>query len=579
MNSKFFPVILSLFSLVNPLQLFACTIFSAKDNYGNVWFGNNEDASFSFKNYINVFPKTGKIKFGYYTLSKDSPENGENSEIAGGMNEAGLAYDFNATELYPVKDMYLKKEFGEGDKAILSYILGNFERVEEVVSFFEKYWFQFGFRSAQMHLADRFGHFAIISPTGSRILTKENFQISTNFDICSKADSSSCWRFPIVKSILQTKQPGLDVFTEICKKTAQGRHTIYSSIGNLKTGDITFYFSGDYTNSYHSNIHQLLKKGRKSYLIVELIPANPISQVYRAFKLKGADAACRLYKKMKLPVEYNDILLPDLIEYFTTEINYYDIYPLLLEYITNKNADFDLWLVKAAIELQKGNLALARKTIATCVKKFSQQKNLANDFLSRINGQFEIDANATFVLEGYENARFVVIKSIPESSNFYPLNNLTFMYKKDGKWITKMKLPDGIYNYQFIVDGKKVLDRKTPVKIVENLLKEKIKCHQMCIGFSEETYPLTIDLKVPGIEDEVYVVGNQESIFQAPLILLKKTSDYGRRITVNVHYPAVFKFVTGAGKKEAIIAEADKNGFLSIRSKAAVNKYEIIGWK
>lgn len=575
----FVVIIISIVAMINPLQLFSCTIFSAKDKRGNVWFGNNEDASFTFKIYINVFPKTKNTKFGYYTLSRDTPENGENFQIAGGMNESGLMYDFNATELYPVKNMYLKKEFPDGDKAILSYILANFETVEEVVAFFQKYWFQFGFRSAQMHLADRFGHFAIISPTGSRVLTNEDFQISTNYDICSNADSTTCWRYPIAQSILKTHQPSLEVFTDICKKTAQGRHTIYSSVSNLKTGEISFYFSGDYTKSYHINIHTLLKKGRKSYLLGDLIPENPIVAVYNAYKTKGIDLAYKQYTQMELSADYKDILLPNIIEYFISEINNYDIYPFLLEYVNTYNADYDLWLVKAAIELQKYNTDQAKITIANCITKYPRQKDITNIFFDRINGQFEKDANVTFILEGYQYAKFVIIKSIPSSNNFYPFNNLTFMVKKDGNWVSKFKLPNGIYNYKFIVDGKEVLSKSSPIKVIENLSQEKIECNQLCIGFSEKTYPLNVELTVPNIEDEVYIVGNQESIFKSPIIYMKTSADYKRTISVDVHYPAIFKFVTGGGKKEAIVKGVDSNQLILVDSTIASNKYEIIGWR
>jgi len=582
MKNKYFLfvlVIVFIITLIKPLRVFACTIFSAKDKNGNVWFGNNEDASFSFKNYINVFPKTKKIKFGYYTLSRDKPENGENSQIAGGMNEAGLMYDFNALELYPVKDMYLKKEFPNGDNAILSYILANFETVEEVVSFFQKYWFQFGFRSAQMYLADRFGHFAIISPTGSRILTNDNFQISTNYDICSNADSTTCWRYPLAQSILKTHQPSLEVFTDICKKTAQGRHTIYSSVSNLKTGEISFYFAGDYRNSYQTNIHGLLEEGRKSYLLGDLIPNNPIVLTYNTYKTKGIDAAYKIYTQMEISGDFKNILLPNLIEYFITEINNYDIYPFLLEYVNTNNADYDLLLVKAAIEVQKNYVEQAHATIADCIKKFPQKKEITNIFFSRINGQFEKDANATFILEGHVNAKFVIIKSVPSSSNFYPFNNLTFMIKKDGNWVSKLRLSNGIYNYKFSVDGQEVLSKSSSVKVVENLLGKKIKCNQLCIGFSEKTYPLNIELTVPNKEDEVYIVGNQESIYRSPIIFMKKSSDYQRTIAVDVHYPAIFKFVTGAGKKEAIVKGVDKNQSILIDSTISSNKYEIIGWR
>jgi hypothetical protein len=579
MKTKLASLLLLAFCVVKPFQLLACTIFSAIDRKGNVWFGNNEDASFSFYNYINVFPKTKGVKFGYYTLSKDKPENGQNAQIAGGMNEAGLAYDFNATALYPVKDMYLKKEFPKGDKAILGYILGNFSTVEEVVSFFETYWFQFGFRSAQMHLADRYGHFALISPTGSRILKNSPFQVSTNFDICGKADSTTCWRYPIVQNILKNQPPSLEVFTDICKKTTQGRHTIYSSISNLTTGAISFYFSGDYVNSYQTTLHSLLKNGRKSYALYELIPQNPICEVYKTYQSNGVEAAYKRYNQLPLATDHKRIVLENLLEFFTTEVNEYTIYPFVTELTNTGNADLDYWLIKSAIEVQKGDPGQAKSTIETTLKTFPDRQALINSFFNRINGQFEEKANATFMLEGYPTARFVIIKSVPASSNFYPLNNLTFMHKEGEKWISKFKLADGIYNYVFIVDGKEVLSKKLKTTEIKNLLQEKKKCHQLCLGFSQETYPLHIELKVPNKEDEVYIVGNQESLFAAPLIYLKQKSAFERSIKVRVHYPAAFKFVSGAGKKEALLRAIDNKQPIVINSLSPINTFEVFEWK
>ncbi|MBD2701487.1 hypothetical protein IC229_12625 [Spirosoma sp. BT702] len=110
------------------------------------------------------------------------------------------------------------------------------------------------------------------------------------------------------------------------------------------------------------------------------------------------------------------------------------------------NADLDYWLIKSAIEVQQGNVGQAKSTIEATHKKFPDRHELIHSFFNRINGQFEEKANATFRLEGHPNARFVIIKSVPASSNFYPLNNLTFMHKEDGQWVSKFKLADGIYN-------------------------------------------------------------------------------------------------------------------------------------
>lgn len=579
MKRKLFSVLLVSLSLFAPSCLIACTIFCAKDNNGNVWMGNNEDAAFSFRNYINVFPKSKNNLIGYYTLSRDKIENGSNAQIAGGMNEAGLSFDFNATQLYPVKSMYQKEEFPKGDDAILSYILGNFSHVEEVVAFFEKYWFQFGFRSAQMHLADKYGHFAMISPTGSQVLTNEPFQISTNFDICSKAESNNCWRFPIVQKALESEPPSLESFTSICQRTAQGRYTNYSTINNLRTGDINVFFAGDYLKPYKTTIKNLLERGKKSYSMEELFQQNAITIIYKTFKADGIDAAYSVYKKLNLSKNEKDILLPNLVDYFCNDINNYDIYPFLTEYTTDYSTEIDYWLVKSAIEYQKGNTEKSMETLKLATVKFPENKKTINVFKNRLIGEFEAGTTASFTLNGYSNAHFVIVKCKSMNSTFTPYDNITFLNKQKYKWELKMKLPDGIYDYTFIVDGKEILDEKTQKTMVKNLIGENVKCHELCIGFSEQTYPVQIEIEVPNKEDEVYITGNQESIFKAPLILMKRKSDFKRTISSNIHYPANFKFVTGAGQKEAIVVGADKNELSIVNSSKQSYKYKISGWK
>ena len=266
----------------------ACTIFSGIGKDGSVWNGNNEDGVFSFAWYLNVFPKTADSRFGYFTLSADSPKNGEDANIQGGMNEAGLTFDFNALDRqYEVKDFAKKKEYPKGDGDILRHILADFATVEEVVSFFDAYWFQRGFTGAQMHVADKHGHFAMIGPSGSQILTNAPFQLSTNFRICggSPDEGASCWRFPIAKSMLEKNGASLESFTDISRRTVQNPNaklgegtTIYSNIANLTTGDFWFFFGHDYTAPFKSNIKDILGKGRKSYLIRDLCRQQPLKK-------------------------------------------------------------------------------------------------------------------------------------------------------------------------------------------------------------------------------------------------------------------------------------------------------------
>jgi hypothetical protein len=253
------------------VTVFSCTIVSAIARNGHVWNANNEDGPFGTANFINVFPKSENTKYGYYTLSYFSPALGQGGSIQGGANEAGLTFDFNAIEWVKNFDPKSKKAFPQGDDAILSHILSNMNSVQQVIDFFNTYWFQNGFRGAQMHVADRNGRFAIISASGIQLTEKGQPLVSTNFDICGKEVSSSCWRYPIATSKLSTNEVGLMTMMSIALETAQKNgSTMYTNIQNLTTGDIWFFSQHSPNVIVNTNIKDMLAKGQKSYTFSDL---------------------------------------------------------------------------------------------------------------------------------------------------------------------------------------------------------------------------------------------------------------------------------------------------------------------
>lgn len=255
--------------LLSTTQIFACTIVSAIDHNGHVWNMNNEDGPFGVANFINVFPKTENTKYGYYTLSYFSPELGNGGGMQGGANEAGLTFDFNAIDR--IENVDLKKAFPPGDNQILPHILSTMSSVEEVIAFFETYWFQNGFYKAQMHVADRQGRFAIISASGIKLAEKGQPLVSTNFDICRNEESTSCWRYPIAVSKLSEYEINFELMRSIALETAQKNGaTMYTNIQNLSTGEIWFFSKHDQGKLVHTSITSLLKKGRSSYTFSDL---------------------------------------------------------------------------------------------------------------------------------------------------------------------------------------------------------------------------------------------------------------------------------------------------------------------
>ncbi|WP_133085486.1 C45 family peptidase [Winogradskyella aurantia] len=273
LRRKIFGLYILITSFFVFIPSYACTIFSGVDCNGQVWNANNEDGPEGIANFINVFPKTNDTKYGYYTLSYFSPANGEGGNIQGGMNEVGLTFDFNAIAYIEGFDLESKKKFTEGDDAILPHILGNMSSVKEVIDFFDNYWFQKGFLSAQMHVADRNGQFAIISASGTQMVEKGQPLVSTNFDICGNEDSSSCWRYPVATEKLTKLGASLSTMLSICQETAQNNNgivTMYSNIQNLTTGEIWFFSIHDPNIIINTNINELLAKGRKSYTFSNL---------------------------------------------------------------------------------------------------------------------------------------------------------------------------------------------------------------------------------------------------------------------------------------------------------------------
>jgi hypothetical protein len=197
--------------------------------------------------------------------------------------------------------------------------------------------------------------------------------------------------------------------------------------------------------------------------------------------------------------------------------------------------------------------------------------------LNLFEEKFEEDANVTFELNGYENATYVFVKGIP--------SNFDFLIKKDGKWIGKFILNDGVYNYSFVVDGKQVFDSKTPVKVITSVFEEPFKTHQLSVGFSNETYQTTIKVQVPNKDDMVYIAGNQRSMTNWNSVFrLKKVSDYEREITLDLHFPAKFKFTRGNWDTEAIMPanKKDKDGRwmpMKIDLDSKSTHYTITEWK
>jgi len=578
-----FNIILAI--IISSQAVCACTIFSARDDKNEIWVGNNEDGIFQFYSYINVFPNCDG-KLGYYTLSFNNPENGNNSNAQGGMNEAGLFFDINALDAsgkeYPIKNLENKKSFPTGDANIYRHILGNFTTVHEVVAFFEQYWFDFGFNRIQMHFADRNGNFAMIGPSGSKVLEKEPFQISTNFSICANDPDYGCWRYPLVKQMLEENEIGVENMVNICESTAQTSDitTMYSNVSNLNSGDIWFYYALDYRHPFRTNINDLISKGRKSYLIKDLFVNNAFNKTYQVLLNNETDKAYKTFNSLKLSVKQKKGLEALFANRVMKDQGIYSAYPFLMDYIKIDSLNRHLQITKAIWEYHYENYERALKTILSYKARVPDTGMDVEKLQRRFEGKFDANPNAFIELSGYEDATIVFVKGLS-------IDIGNFLFKKNGKWVGEFNLAPGVYNYSFIVDGKELLDCCTPIKEVSNNYPGNlvVKTHQLVVDMTPETYRTTIRVITPKANDVVHITGNQINLTNwVSLLKMKKISDFEREITLDLHYPVIMKFTRGTWLSEGVVKGNEElmDGYfqpLKIIEPKLKSHFEIVKWK
>ena len=99
------------------------------------------------------------------------------------------------------------------------------------------------------------------------------------------------------------------------------------------------------------------------------------------------------------------------------------------------------------------------------------------------------------------------------------------------------------------------------------------------ISFGQEL--TTIKVSVPNKTDEVFIVGNQESLgnWKPDKVKMNKISDYERVISLNLTFPAEFKFTRGNWESEAIINKLFGQPNFTLSNRTNETKYyRIQGW-
>jgi hypothetical protein len=99
---------------------------------------------------------------------------------------------------------------------------------------------------------------------------------------------------------------------------------------------------------------------------------------------------------------------------------------------------------------------------------------------------------------------------------------------------------------------------------------------------NSDSKEITIHLTVPNKNDEVYIVGNQESLgnWNPSRVKLNSISDFEREITLQVKFPLEFKFTKGNWNTEGFTIQSGSNAenIVINDSKSKKLKFKILSW-
>lgn len=443
--------ILLLFVIAFKIKADACTIVSGVDRKGQTWIMNNEDFFHTYSNYVNVYPSQ-KNTLGYITFTYGSPESG----IQGGANEAGLFFDINALPPQTFKLSEGKTPFTSG--SMLLYLLQHCKTVPQFLKLWETRYMP-GMNDIQIHLADKQGNLAIITP--DTIVSSKKHLTSTNFNVCeTDAGKRSCWRYPISEKVIKENGVSKKNLLQIANATSwrEFTTTLYTNIHNLSTGGISVYLAEDYAYAWNTNIHTLLKQGRQSILLATKFPKNAGLNLNAMLKKGGTTNKIRafLQKGKYSDTQMESILRLSFLNYFYIEKDFKKaglLFPEWERYMYC-NKKLDSTEVKFTKAQYLSTLGYNQEAIEV-LKNIRQPTGKTDELLKTLTNTE--DHNVTIELKGFQKAKAVVM----EVKGDY--NLFRILKKTPDGWVVKLKTDRTHLKYCFYVDGKRVLDSLKPV--------------------------------------------------------------------------------------------------------------------
>ena len=235
-------MLLGLTACGKPAAPESCTIFTA--SYGDtVLFGNNEDWINPNTYYWVVGPKASKYGGVYLGFDNRYPQ--------GGINEKGLAFDWNALPEAPLNPHpELRPLPGKPGR----WILERCATVQEAIDLAKRYAWGSSL-GAHLHLADATGDAVVISagPDGELAFTRkqpgDGHLVSTNFNLANPKDGGfPCWRYDAATAMLERIEDEDDLTADYARSILDAVHqegasvnTVYSNIFDLRNGLIYLY--------------------------------------------------------------------------------------------------------------------------------------------------------------------------------------------------------------------------------------------------------------------------------------------------------------------------------------------------
>ncbi len=198
------------------------------------------------------------------------------------------------------------------------------------------------------------------------------------------------------------------------------------------------------------------------------------------------------------------------------------------------------------------NFAYDNERIATALMNFDYQKIKEKTFLYISNANEGIN-----YWKDWKPARDNVYSFLENSKNLEKINFVIKSFPDKTHWSTfSTSLTFGLTEYFNYLDNKKV-------------------------EFSKETYEITLRVRVPNNEDDVYVTGNQISLgnWNPASIKMKRISGYEREVSVKIHSPSELKFTRGTWETEGEVK--NNGGFNNViinPEKQSTFEFEIVEW-